>query len=163
MQVENDILLLGKSLSAHASITFPSFFSIFIFSVAKDREPVTVDQVKKRWKNFKSRCRQRERNRRHPPTGGGPRSPPPSGAEEDFLREHGDKENVSGIFGAPDSDMVEGFEVSLPEMSKYHMPGLSQQGIWVSFWTPKPLKRIPQDTPKEFVRNFLKCQSYAYN
>ena len=24
--------------------------------------------------------------------------------------------------------------------------GLSQQGAWVSFWTPKPLKRTPQDT-----------------
>ena len=26
--------------------------------------------------------------------------------------------------------------------------GLSQQGVWVLFWTPKPLKRTPQDTPK---------------
>ena len=24
--------------------------------------------------------------------------------------------------------------------------GLSQQGVWVSFWTPKPLKSTPQDT-----------------
>ena len=24
--------------------------------------------------------------------------------------------------------------------------GLSQQGVWVSFWTPKPLKNTPQDT-----------------
>ena len=24
--------------------------------------------------------------------------------------------------------------------------GLSQQGAWVPFWTPKPLKRAPQDT-----------------
>ena len=24
--------------------------------------------------------------------------------------------------------------------------GLSQQGVWVPFWTPKPLKRIPRDT-----------------
>ena len=24
--------------------------------------------------------------------------------------------------------------------------GLSQQGAWVLFWTPKPLKRTPQDT-----------------
>ena len=24
--------------------------------------------------------------------------------------------------------------------------GLSQQGGWVPFWTPKPLKRTPQDT-----------------
>ena len=24
--------------------------------------------------------------------------------------------------------------------------GLSQQGLWVSFWTPKPLKSAPQDT-----------------
>ena len=23
--------------------------------------------------------------------------------------------------------------------------GLSQQGVWVPFWTPKPLKRTPQD------------------
>ena len=23
---------------------------------------------------------------------------------------------------------------------------LSQQGVWVPFWTPKPLKRTPQDT-----------------
>ena len=26
--------------------------------------------------------------------------------------------------------------------------GLSQQGVWVPFWTPKPLKRTPQDTHK---------------
>ena len=37
-------------------------------------------------------------------------------------------------------------------LSGYNMPnchiahGLSQQGVWVSFWTPKPLKRTPQDT-----------------
>ena len=24
--------------------------------------------------------------------------------------------------------------------------GLSQQGVWVPFWTPKPLKSTPQDT-----------------
>ena len=24
--------------------------------------------------------------------------------------------------------------------------GLSQQGVWVSFWTPKPFKNTPQDT-----------------
>ena len=24
--------------------------------------------------------------------------------------------------------------------------GLSQEGVWVPFWTPKPLKRTPQDT-----------------
>ena len=24
--------------------------------------------------------------------------------------------------------------------------GLSQQGVWVPFWTPKPLKRTPRDT-----------------
>ena len=34
---------------------------------------------------------------------------------------------------------------------KYHLlqasrHGLSQQGVWVPFWTPKPLKRSPQDT-----------------
>ena len=29
-------------------------------------------------------------------------------------------------------------------MSVYH--GLTQQGVWVPFWTPKPLKRTPQDT-----------------
>ena len=28
--------------------------------------------------------------------------------------------------------------------SSHH--GLSQQGIWVPFWTPKPIKRTPQDT-----------------
>ena len=26
--------------------------------------------------------------------------------------------------------------------------GLSQQGVWVLFWTPEPLKRTPQDTQK---------------
>ena len=26
------------------------------------------------------------------------------------------------------------------------MHGLSQQGVWVLFWTPKPLKRTPQHT-----------------
>ena len=34
--------------------------------------------------------------------------------------------------------------------------GLSQQGIWVYFWTPKPLKSIPQDTHifcEEFKKN----------
>ena len=29
--------------------------------------------------------------------------------------------------------------------------GLSQQGVWVSFWTPKPLKSTPQDT-QHFLR-----------
>ena len=32
------------------------------------------------------------------------------------------------------------------EHTKYYAHGLSQQGVWVSFWTPKPLKRTPQDT-----------------
>ena len=27
-----------------------------------------------------------------------------------------------------------------------HKHGLSQQGVWVPFWTPTPLKRTPQDT-----------------
>ena len=42
---------------------------------------------------------------------------------------------------------------------------LSQQGIWVSFWTPKPSKSTPLDSghPREIVKNFLKCQSQAYN
>ena len=32
-------------------------------------------------------------------------------------------------------------------MGQYlHDHGLSQQGILVPFWTPKPLKRTPQDT-----------------
>ena len=26
--------------------------------------------------------------------------------------------------------------------------GLSQQGVWVPFWTPEPLKRTPQNTQK---------------
>ena len=30
--------------------------------------------------------------------------------------------------------------------------GLSQQGVWVSFWTPKPLKSTPQDTPQKLWR-----------
>ena len=29
---------------------------------------------------------------------------------------------------------------------KHYLHGLSQQGVWVPFWTPKPLKRTPQDT-----------------
>ena len=33
--------------------------------------------------------------------------------------------------------------------------GLSQQGLWVPFWTPKPLKRTPQDT-HFFSVEFLK-------
>ena len=33
--------------------------------------------------------------------------------------------------------------------------GLSQQGVWVSIWTPKPLKSTPQDTPQKF-RGILK-------
>ena len=33
--------------------------------------------------------------------------------------------------------------------------GLSQQGVWVPFWTPKPLKRTPQDTPN-FLCGILK-------
>ena len=28
----------------------------------------------------------------------------------------------------------------------YLKHGLSQQGVWVPFWTPKPIKRTPQDT-----------------
>ena len=31
-------------------------------------------------------------------------------------------------------------------MSSSLKHGLSQQGVWVPFWTPKPLKRTPQDT-----------------
>ena len=41
--------------------------------------------------------------------------------------------------------------------------GLSQQGVWVSYWTPKPLKSTPRDTHFFLVKNFLKCQSQAYN
>ena len=37
--------------------------------------------------------------------------------------------------------------------SSYH--GLSQQGVRVPFWTPKPLKRYPQDTQNSCVE-FLK-------
>ena len=33
-------------------------------------------------------------------------------------------------------------------MSVTEHHGLSQQGAWVHFWTPKPLKRTPQDTQK---------------
>ena len=33
--------------------------------------------------------------------------------------------------------------------------GVSQQGVWVSFWTPKPLKSTSQDTPI-FFEEFLK-------
>ena len=40
---------------------------------------------------------------------------------------------------------------------------LSQQGVWVFFWAPKSIKSTPQDTQIFFVRNFLKCQSPAYN
>ena len=40
--------------------------------------------------------------------------------------------------------------------------GLSQQGVWVSFWTPNPLNH-PSGHPHFFVRNFWKCQSQAYN
>ena len=35
---------------------------------------------------------------------------------------------------------------SLPYWLKDGIHGLSQQGIWVSFWTLKPLKNTPQDT-----------------
>ena len=45
--------------------------------------------------------------------------------------------------------------------NSYH--GLSQKGIWVSFWTPKPLKSTPQDTQICLFRKFLKCQFQAYN
>ena len=36
--------------------------------------------------------------------------------------------------------------------------GLSQQGVWVLFWTPKPLKRTPQDTQKNLcgISKYLK-------
>ena len=33
----------------------------------------------------------------------------------------------------------------LPFQSHTRIYGLSQQGVWVSFWTPKPLKSTPQD------------------
>ena len=29
---------------------------------------------------------------------------------------------------------------------RYCTHSLSQQGVWVSFWTPKPFKSTPQDT-----------------
>ena len=34
-------------------------------------------------------------------------------------------------------------------MASGHLPvshGFSHQGVWVPFWTPKPLERTPQDT-----------------
>ena len=37
-----------------------------------------------------------------------------------------------------------------------HDHGLSQQGAWVPLWTPKPLKRTPQDTQFFCVWNFVK-------
>ena len=38
------------------------------------------------------------------------------------------------------------FSGACPEVGILRDHGLSQQGIWVPFWTPKPLKRTPQDT-----------------
>ena len=37
-------------------------------------------------------------------------------------------------------------EASFVSIVKPQHHGLSQQGVWVPFWTPKPLKRTPQDT-----------------
>ena len=42
---------------------------------------------------------------------------------------------------------------TLTEMLILH--DLSQQGVWVPFWTPKPLKNKTQDTQK-FCEEFLK-------
>ena len=41
--------------------------------------------------------------------------------------------------------------------------GLSQQGVWVPFWTPNPLKRTPQDTQKFLCEISKKSQSQAYS
>ena len=42
-----------------------------------------------------------------------------------------------------------------PTVVLSHQHGLSQQGVWVPFWTPKPLKRTPQDT-QIFVCGIIK-------
>ena len=41
--------------------------------------------------------------------------------------------------------------------------GLSQQFVWVPFWTPKPLKSTPQDTQIFLCGISKKSQSEAYN
>ena len=41
--------------------------------------------------------------------------------------------------------------------------GLRQQGVWVPFWTPKPLKRTPQDTQIFQCGISRKSQSQAYD
>ena len=42
-----------------------------------------------------------------------------------------------------------------PLHSMLPIHGISQQGVWVSFWTPKPLKSTPQDT-QIFCEEYLK-------
>ena len=37
-------------------------------------------------------------------------------------------------------------------IEKYKSHCLSQHGVWVPFWTPKPLKRTPQDTQSLLCR-----------
>ena len=47
---------------------------------------------------------------------------------------------------------------------EYIVHGLSEQGVWVPFWTPKPLKRTPQDT-KIFlcgISKYLNLKAYNW-
>ena len=46
-------------------------------------------------------------------------------------------------FGYPEGCFL---RVSVSKKTPRH--GLSQQGVWVPFWTPIPFKRTPQDTQK---------------
>ena len=57
------------------------------------------------------------------------------------------------VNGAVDSDdsfvKKSGNEVSSTTiLSLYYKHGFSQQGVWVPFWTPTPLKGTPQDTQR---------------
>ena len=51
----------------------------------------------------------------------------------------------------------------IPQVTDRLNHGLSQQGVWVPFWTPKPLKRTPQDTQIFQCGISRKSQSQAYD
>ena len=52
----------------------------------------------------------------------------------------------SADVGLSAGDQIKGTALETARSKCLTEHGLSQQGVWVPFWTPKPLKSTPQDT-----------------
>ena len=68
------------------------------------------------------------------------------------------KYDFSSFFWFP-NDVQSDILLDKPRLNAYSEPA----GCLGAFWTPKPSITTLQDTPKQFVSNFLKCQFQAYN